>query len=50
MFWNISEFGHVGIADGNGGIWATSVGGAIGHASCMHYFNNYLGWKPGNSN
>jgi len=50
VFWNISEYGHVGIADGSGGIWATSVGGAIGHASSVNYFSNYLGWKPGNSN
>ncbi|OZM71724.1 hypothetical protein CFN78_19460 [Amycolatopsis antarctica] len=50
VFWNISEYGHVGVADGNGGFWATSVGGAIGHASSVNYFNAYLGWKPGNSN
>src|SRR3954462_7789445 len=29
VFWNISAYGHVGIADGNGGVWATSVNGAI---------------------
>lgn len=50
VFWNISAYGHVGIADGNGGIWATSVGGKIGHAKSVNYFNNYLGWKKGNSN
>lgn len=49
VFWNISAYGHVGIADGNGGVWATSVNGAIGHAR-QGYFANYLGWKPGNSN
>lgn len=50
VFWNISEYGHVGIADGNGGFWAASVNGAIGHAKSVHYFNDCLGWKPGNSN
>jgi hypothetical protein len=49
VFWNISAYGHVGIADGSGGVWATSVNGAIGHAR-QGYFANYLGWKPGNSN
>ncbi len=48
VFWNISAYGHVGIADGSGGVWATSVNGAIGHAR-QGYFANYLGWKPGNS-
>ncbi|ANZ40138.1 hypothetical protein BBK82_33005 [Lentzea guizhouensis] len=50
VFWNISQYGHVGIADGNGGFWSTSVGGKIGHAGSVGYFSNYLGWKPGNSN
>ncbi|WP_285746958.1 hypothetical protein [Lentzea sp. NBRC 105346] len=50
VFWNISNYGHVGIADGHGGFWATSVNGRIGHASSTSYFRNYLGWKPGNSN
>ncbi|WP_410638780.1 hypothetical protein [Amycolatopsis sp. lyj-346] len=49
VFWNISAYGHVGLADGSGGVWATSVNGAIGHAR-QGYFANYLGWKPGNSN
>jgi hypothetical protein len=49
VFWNISAYGHVGIADGTGGVWATSVNGAIGHAR-QSYFGSYLGWKPGNSN
>ncbi|OLR91458.1 hypothetical protein [Actinokineospora bangkokensis] len=49
VFWNISAYGHVGLADGNGGVWATSVGGRIGHVG-QGYFANYLGWKPGNSN
>ena len=50
VFWNISAYGHVGIADGNGGFWATSVAGKIGHQGSLHYFSNYLGWKYGNSN
>jgi len=51
VFWNISSpHGHVGIADGKGGLWATSVNGKIGHATSLGYFRNYLGWKPGNSN
>ncbi|WP_328456060.1 MULTISPECIES: hypothetical protein [unclassified Amycolatopsis] len=49
VFWNISAYGHVGIADGSGGVWATSVDGAIGHAK-QSYFGSYLGWKPGNAN
>jgi len=49
VFWNISSYGHVGIADGNGGVWATSVNGKIGHVK-QGYFKNYLGWKKGNSN
>jgi hypothetical protein len=49
VFWDISAYGHVGIADGTGGVWATSVNGAIGHAR-QSYFGSYLGWKPGNSN
>jgi hypothetical protein len=50
VFWNISQWGHVGIADGNGGFWSTGVNGRIGHASRLSHFSNYLGWKPGNSN
>jgi hypothetical protein len=50
VFWNISSYGHVGISDGNGGFWSTSVQGHIGHRDSIHYFSNYLGWKPGNSN
>lgn len=49
VFWNISEYGHVGISDGSGGFWATNVNNKIGHASKLGYFSNYLGWKPGNS-
>ncbi len=50
VFWNISSFGHVGVADGNGGFWSTSISGHIGHATSVSHFSNYLGWKPGNSN
>ena len=50
VFWNISQYGHVGVSDGNGGFWSTSVNGSIGHPSSIHYFSNYLGWKYGNSN
>ncbi|TWP52502.1 hypothetical protein FKR81_09250 [Lentzea tibetensis] len=50
VFWNISQWGHVGVADGNGGFWSTGVNGRIGHATSTGYFGSYLGWKPGNSN
>jgi hypothetical protein len=50
VFWNISAYGHVGVADGNGGFWSTDISGHIGHATSVHHFSNYLGWKPGNSN
>ncbi|GAA3574198.1 hypothetical protein GCM10022222_68240 [Amycolatopsis ultiminotia] len=46
VYWNISAYGHVGIADGNGGFYATSVGGKIGHGSSTSYFSNYRGWTP----
>lgn len=45
VYWNISEYGHVGIADGNGGFHSSSVNGAIGHADSTSYFANYLGWS-----
>lgn len=47
MFWNISRFGHVGVADGKGGFYATGVQGRIGHASGVGYYHRYLGWIPG---
>lgn len=47
VYWNISQWGHVGIADGSGGFYSTSVNGAIGHESNVDYFSNYLGWTPG---
>lgn len=43
VFWRTSSFGHVAVADGNGGEWSTSVNHRIGHAS-LGYFSNYLGW------
>ncbi|GGI75154.1 hypothetical protein GCM10011581_10230 [Saccharopolyspora subtropica] len=45
VYWDISRYGHVGIADGKGGFYATSVNGAIGHANSLSYFDNYLGWS-----
>jgi hypothetical protein len=45
VYWNISQpYGHIGVADGAGGFWATSVNGRIGHATLPH-FGNYLGWS-----
>ncbi|MFI2207727.1 hypothetical protein ACH47Z_45245 [Streptomyces sp. NPDC020192] len=50
VFWRTSDpHGHVGIADGAGGYWATNVHRAIGHFTSLGFFSNYLGWKPGNS-
>lgn len=46
VYWNISGDGHVGISDGSGGAYATSVNGAIGHIKDLNYYNNYLGWTP----
>jgi hypothetical protein len=45
VYWNTSQFGHVGIADGNGGFYSSSIGGAIGHGGSLSYFVNYLGWS-----
>lgn len=45
VYWNTSQFGHVGISDGNGGFYSSSVGGAIGHRANKNYFVNYLGWS-----
>jgi hypothetical protein len=46
VYWNISSYGHVGISDGNGGAYASSVNGAIGHITSLDYFSSYLGWTP----
>ncbi len=47
VFWRTSKNGHVGVADGRGGFWSTSVRRRIGFAT-LPYFRNYLGWayKP----
>lgn len=47
VFWNISSYGHVGLAVGDGTFWATSVNGRIGKAR-LPYFANYLGWAQPN--
>ncbi|MEC3981775.1 hypothetical protein [Amycolatopsis sp. H20-H5] len=49
VFWGISQYGHVGIADGTGHVWATDVNNRIGYTT-THHFSSYLGWKAGNSN
>ncbi|WP_020417779.1 hypothetical protein [Amycolatopsis sp. ATCC 39116] len=50
VYWNISNYGHVGISDGAGGFYATSVGGKIGHLTKAQggysYYSNYRGWTP----
>lgn len=45
VYWNTSANGHVGIADGNGGFYSSSIDGALGHSDSLSYFNNYLGWS-----
>ncbi|HEV7652144.1 MAG TPA: CHAP domain-containing protein [Actinophytocola sp.] len=45
VYWNTSQFGHVGISDGSGGFYSSSIGGHIGHGSNKSYFVNYLGWS-----
>ncbi|MGA8112450.1 MAG: CHAP domain-containing protein [Actinocatenispora sp.] len=46
VYWDISApYGHVGISDGAGGFYSSSIGGAIGHQSSVYYFSNYLGWS-----
>jgi hypothetical protein len=47
VFWNISAYGHVGVATGDGNFWATSVNSRIGKAK-LPYFSNYLGWAQPN--
>ncbi|MFF1821943.1 CHAP domain-containing protein [Kribbella sp. NPDC058245] len=47
VFWNISSYGHVGLATGDGNFWATSVNSRIGKAR-LPYFSNYLGWAQPN--
>lgn len=43
VFWNITQWGHVGIARGDGTVVATNVNNHIG-ATSLSYFKNYLGW------
>jgi hypothetical protein len=45
VYWNTSQYGHVGIADGSGGFYSSSINGAIGHSTSLSYFPNYLGWS-----
>jgi hypothetical protein len=45
VYWNTSQYGHVGIADGSGGFYSSSINGAIGHSTTLSYFPNYLGWS-----
>ncbi|GAA0512912.1 hypothetical protein A8924_6200 [Saccharopolyspora erythraea NRRL 2338] len=45
VYWNISQYGHVGIADGNGGFYSSGIDGAIGHQDSLSYFGDYLGWS-----
>lgn len=47
VFWNISAYGHVGLATGDGNFWATSVNARIGKAK-LPYFSSYLGWAQPN--
>ncbi|TCC17280.1 CHAP domain-containing protein [Kribbella sindirgiensis] len=47
VFWNISAYGHVGVATGDSNFWATSVDSRIGKAR-LPYFSNYLGWAQPN--
>lgn len=46
VYWNISAYGHVGISDGAGGFYSTSISGAIGHSTTLSHFSSYLGWTP----
>jgi len=43
VFWNITQWGHVGIARGDATFVATNVNNHIGTAR-IPYYNNYLGW------
>ncbi|WP_394824642.1 hypothetical protein [Pendulispora albinea] len=47
VYWNISQWGHVGISDGNGGFYSTGIGGKIGHKTSLGYFGSYVGWSTG---
>ncbi|HZE40233.1 MAG TPA: CHAP domain-containing protein [Stackebrandtia sp.] len=45
VYWDISQYGHVGVSDGNGGFWSTGYEGAIGHGTDLNHFDSYLGWS-----
>ena len=45
VYWNTSQYGHVGVSDGHGGFWATSYHGAIGHGTDLGYYGGYYGWS-----
>ncbi len=49
VFWNqAAPNGHIGVSDGSGYFWATSVNGRIGRAQLPNYpaYSNYRGWVP----
>lgn len=45
VYWQTSQDGHVGIADGHGGFFSSNVAGAVGHGDTLSYFPGYLGWS-----
>ena len=45
VFWNTGRWGHVGIADGEGGFYSNWIHHRIGHRDDLDYFANYLGWS-----
>ena len=47
VYWNISQWGHVGISDGNGGFYSTGINGKVGHKGSLNYFSHYVGWSTG---
>ncbi|WP_394834732.1 hypothetical protein LVJ94_50380 [Pendulispora rubella] len=47
VFWNISQWGHVGISDGDGGFYSSGINGKIGHKNSLDFFNKYVGWAKG---
>jgi hypothetical protein len=49
VYWDVGSYGHVGISDGAGGFYASSVNGAIGHVTKSgggyDYYRNVAGWN-----
>lgn len=49
VYWDVGTYGHVGISDGAGGFWASSVNGRIGHVTKSgggyDYYRNVAGWN-----